>query len=152
MVIAEMELSKEQVEHIEERYREELVRDLFWHDFRGIVQVKKDVRLPLADIYQELALLKIGDDEERRQVHERLLGLDESERLREEERRLEERVSDVLVEVAAPGDPGRAGRREDALAALHRLDAGLWLWRGAPGPGGDLMSHCWCAWRIMPGL
>jgi formylglycine-generating enzyme required for sulfatase activity len=108
VVIADQELSVEAAERIEKRYRDELVRDLYWHDFRGIVQIRQDVRLPLADIYLELALLESGDDR-RRQARERLLELGEAERLREEERRLEQRVGDALAEaqrLVILGEPG----------------------------------------------
>ena len=36
---------------IETRCRADLVRELRMHDFRGIVQMRRDIRLPLADIY-----------------------------------------------------------------------------------------------------
>lgn len=94
---------------IETRYREDLVKELEWHSFRGIVQMKRDLRLPLADIYVELGLLRLGGVEERRRAQERLLALREEERLAEEERRLQERVTGALSEsprLVILGEPG----------------------------------------------
>jgi len=36
----------------ERSYRDQLVSDLTWHDFRGMYQFEQHIRLPLADIYQ----------------------------------------------------------------------------------------------------
>ncbi len=94
---------------IETRYRDDLVRELKLHDFRGIVQMRRDIRLPLADIYLELGLLSLADEEERRRVHERLLTLRDAERLVEEERRIQERVSQALARaqrLVILGEPG----------------------------------------------
>ena len=52
-------------------------------------QFEQHIRLPLADIYQELGLLKISGAEEHRQTRERMLTLDETERMAEVERRVE---------------------------------------------------------------
>ena len=51
---------------VESGYRDELIHDLTWHDFRGIYQFKQNIRLPLADIYQELGFLKVGNAAEHR--------------------------------------------------------------------------------------
>ncbi len=51
-------LTQAQAEEIEAQYRGQLVRDLRMHDFRGIVADALDIRLPLADIYLELGLLR----------------------------------------------------------------------------------------------
>jgi len=107
--VVEQGLTGKQAVEIEERYRADLVRELRMHDFRGIVQMRRDIRMPLADIYLELGLLSLGDEEERRRVHERLLALREEERLAEEERRLQERVTDALARsqrLVILGEPG----------------------------------------------
>ncbi len=107
--MVERGLTEKQATEIETRYRADLVRELRMHDFRGIVQMRRDVRLPLADIYLELALLSLGSEEERRRAHERLLALREEERLAEEERRLQERVTDALARsqrLVILGEPG----------------------------------------------
>jgi formylglycine-generating enzyme required for sulfatase activity len=109
VVAAQEGLTPEEAADIETRYRADLVRELRLHDFRGIVQMRRDIRLPLADIYLELGLLSLGDEEERRRANERLLTLREAERLAEEERRLQERVSDALVRagrLVILGEPG----------------------------------------------
>jgi formylglycine-generating enzyme required for sulfatase activity len=109
VVAAQEGLTSEEAADIETRYRADLVRELRLHDFRGIVQMRRDIRLPLADIYLELGLLSLGDEEERRRAHERLLTLREAERLTEEERRLQERVSDALARagrLVILGEPG----------------------------------------------
>ncbi|MBM4457138.1 MAG: NACHT domain-containing protein [Chloroflexi bacterium] len=93
----------------ERSYRDQLVSDLTWHDFRGMYQFEQNPRLPLADIYQELGLLKIGGAEEHRRTRERMLTLDEAERTAEVERRVGERVSGALARsqrLVALGDPG----------------------------------------------
>jgi hypothetical protein len=94
---------------VESGYRDELVHDLTWHDFRGIYQFKQNIRLPLADIYQELGFLKVGGAAEHREARERLLALDEAARLAETERRMDDRVSNALArsqKVVILGDPG----------------------------------------------
>jgi formylglycine-generating enzyme required for sulfatase activity len=90
-------------------YRDELIRDLTWHDFRGIYQFKQNIRLPLADIYQELGFLKVGGAAEHRQAREKLLTLDDAARAAETERRMDDRVSDALAraqKLVILGDPG----------------------------------------------
>ena len=107
--VVQQGLTGEEAAEIEERYRADLVRELRMHDFREIVQMRRDIRLPLADIYLELGLLSLGDEEKRRRVHERLLALREEERLAEEERRLQERVTDALARsqrLVILGEPG----------------------------------------------
>ncbi|MFQ5340409.1 MAG: hypothetical protein ACE5F6_02560, partial [Anaerolineae bacterium] len=80
VVLVQQGLTEEQAAEIEERYRADLVRELRMHDFRGIVQMRRDIRLPLADIYLELGLLTLGDEEARQHAHERMLSLREVER------------------------------------------------------------------------
>ncbi|MCX6032396.1 MAG: SUMF1/EgtB/PvdO family nonheme iron enzyme [Chloroflexi bacterium] len=94
---------------VERDYRDQLVSDLTWHDFRGMYQFEQHIRLPLAEIYQELGLLKIGGAEEHRKTRERMLVLDEAERMAEVERRVQERVSGALARsqrLVILGDPG----------------------------------------------
>ncbi|MFZ1397109.1 MAG: SUMF1/EgtB/PvdO family nonheme iron enzyme, partial [Candidatus Promineifilaceae bacterium] len=98
-----------QAAQVERKYRQELVQDLRLHDFRGIVQVKRAIRLPLVDIYQELGLLKLQGAKEREQAQELMLQLRDEERQQLEERRLQERVSDGLAasqRLAILGEPG----------------------------------------------
>jgi hypothetical protein len=93
----------------ESGYRDELIRDLTWHDFRGIYQFKQNIRLPLADIYQELGFLKVGGAAEHRQAREKFLTLDDAARMAETERRIDDRVSDALArhqKLVLLGDPG----------------------------------------------
>jgi formylglycine-generating enzyme required for sulfatase activity len=107
--VVQQGLTEEQAAEIEERYRADLVRELRMHDFRGIVQMRRDIRMPLADIYLELGLLSLGDEEERARAHERLLALREEERLAEEERHLRERGTDTLARsqrLVILGEPG----------------------------------------------
>ena len=107
--VVQQGLTAEEAAEIETLYRADLVRELKMHDFRGIVQMRQDIRLPLADIYMELGLLSLGDEEERRRAHERLVALREAERLAEEERRLQERVTDALARaqrLVILGEPG----------------------------------------------
>jgi formylglycine-generating enzyme required for sulfatase activity len=107
--VVQQGLTEEEAVAIETCYRTDLVRELRLHDFRGIVQMRRDIRLPLADIYLELGLLSLGDEEERRRAHEQLLALREEERLVEEERRLQERVTDALARsqrLVILGEPG----------------------------------------------
>ena len=93
----------------ERRYRDQLVSDLTWHDFRGMYQFEQHIRLPLAEIYQELGFLKIGGAEEHRKKREQILVMDEAERMAEVERRVGERVSGMLARsqrLVILGDPG----------------------------------------------
>ena len=109
VLVVQQGLTAEEGADIETLYRADLVRELRMHDFRGIVQMRRDIRLPLADIYMELGLLSLGDEEERRRARERLVALREDERLAEEERRLQERVTDALARaqrLVILGEPG----------------------------------------------
>ena len=107
--VVQQGLTRDEAAQIEERYRGDLVRDLRMHDFRGIVQMRKDIRLPLADIYLEPGLLSWGDEDERSRARERMLSLRGAERLAEEEQRLRERVTDGLSRsqrLVIVGEPG----------------------------------------------
>ncbi|MEW5869294.1 MAG: SUMF1/EgtB/PvdO family nonheme iron enzyme [Chloroflexota bacterium] len=110
VVIEQHAISTEEAARIEEKYRADLICDYYWHDFRGIVQMKRDIRLPLVEIYMELGLLGMGDEAQRQKAQERLLALRDEERLEEEERRLEQqRVSDALrsaQRLVILGEPG----------------------------------------------
>ena len=82
------------VAQAERRYRDQLVSDLTWHDFRGMYQFEQHIRLPLAEIYQELGFLKTAARRRRyRKKREQMLVMDEAERMAEVERRVGERVS-----------------------------------------------------------
>ena len=109
VVIEQRGLEASQAAKIEERYRAQLVSDLKWHDFRGIMQMKKDIRFPLADIYLEPGLLSLEGDEQRQQALERILTMRDEERVEVEEHRLERRVSDALARaqrLVLLGEPG----------------------------------------------
>jgi hypothetical protein len=110
VVVTRQGLSRAEATEIEAAYRADLVRDLKMHDFRGIVQMRQDIRLPLADIYLELGLLSLGSEEERRRAQEHLLAMREAERLAEEEERLrQKRVTDALARsqrLVILGEPG----------------------------------------------
>jgi len=109
VVVVQAGLAEEEAARIEARYRDGVAKSLYWHDFRGIVQTRQDMRLPLADIYLELGLLPLEGEEARRWAHERLAALREPERLAEEERRMQERVTDALARhqrLVILGEPG----------------------------------------------
>ena len=110
VVLVEQGLSVDQQIKIETDYRTTLVHAYKLHDFRGIVQMKQDIRLPLAEIYLELGLLMMGSEEERRRAREELLAMREGERAAEEERHLrDKRVTDVLAQaqrLVILGEPG----------------------------------------------
>ena len=108
-VVIERGLSTSAAAEIEISYRSDVVRDLRMHDFRGIVQIKRPIRLPLTDIYLELVLLKLSTEAERKRAQEQMLRLNEAERLVEEERRLQDRVTDALARsprLIILGEPG----------------------------------------------
>ncbi len=110
VVLVQQGLSQAEAAAIESRYRAELTRDLKWHDFRGIVQIKKDIRLPLVDIYLELGLLSVDDEEERRRARQQMAAMREAERLAAAEERLRQRrVTEALSQaprLVILGEPG----------------------------------------------
>jgi formylglycine-generating enzyme required for sulfatase activity len=109
VIVVQQQMSEQEATTLEERYRADLVQDLQRHDFRGIYQVRKDTRLPLADVYLELGLLTLTSEDERREAQARLLTLRDHERAAEEERRLDDRVTDALARaqrLVILGEPG----------------------------------------------
>ncbi len=109
VVVRQQQMGMGQAVRIEQKYRQELIDDLRMHDFRGIVQVKRAIRLPLADIYMELGLLKLGSEKEREAAQARLLQMRQEDRVEAEERRLEDRVRDALAHsqrLLILGEPG----------------------------------------------
>jgi len=150
--VVEQGLGEEEAVAIETRYRENLVRELRMHDFRGIVQMRRDIRLPLADIYLEVGLLGLGGEENQGRAHHELPALPEAGRMVHEERSLEERAADALaraqrrVMLGEPGSGTTIALREtermaqeerrlqervtDALARAQRL-----VILGEPGSG-----------------
>lgn len=109
VTVVQQQMSAQEAATLEERYRADLVQDLQRHDFRGIYQVRRDTRLPLADVYLELGLLTLTSEDERRDAQAHLLTLRESERAAAEERRLAERVTDALARaqrLVILGEPG----------------------------------------------
>ena len=121
----------------EAAYRAELVRELKEHDFRGIYQFKQNIRLPLAEIYQELGLLKIGDADEHRRARERLPEMDEAQRQAEAERRIGERVTGALARsqrLVILGDPGAGKTISLKFIALMLADQQGAARLGLPAP------------------
>jgi formylglycine-generating enzyme required for sulfatase activity len=129
VAVTQAGLTETEVAAIEARYREDLVRELEWHDFRGIVQVRRTPRLPLADIYLELSLLPHQDEEERRRAQERLLRMPEEARGEEEARGMQARVTDALgrscrlVVLGGPGSGKTISLRFIALMLAHGYGA-----------------------------
>ena len=117
------------------------MRELKEHDFRGIYQFKQNIRLPLADIYQELGLLKIGDADEHRRAHERLPEMDEAQRQAEAERRIGERVTGALARaqrLVILGDPGAGKTISLKFIALMLADSrARHGWGAGTLPAGD---------------
>ena len=86
-----------------------MIHDLTWHDFRGIYQFKQNIRLPLADIYQELGFLKVGNAAEHADARSGCWRSIKLTLLAETQRRIDDRVSDALARsqrLVILGDPG----------------------------------------------
>jgi len=109
VVLVEQGLTEAQAAEIERRYRAELISQLRMHSFRGLWQVKKSLRLPLAEIYTELSLLPVSSAEEHRRMRAIMLEQSERERFEEAFRRMRHRVTDALARsqrLVILGDPG----------------------------------------------
>ena len=109
VIVQEKGLSQEDAARIEENYRAELVRKLWKHKFKGISQFKRTLRLPLADIYHELKLIALNDEDEHRHERWQVQRLSEKERAALQEKRMERRTSDALARsqrLVILGDPG----------------------------------------------
>lgn len=109
VLVQQMGIEPLNAEQIEERYREDLINLLRLHDFRGIVQIKQDTRVPLADVYEELGLLELRSEDDRKKAQEQLLRLMQEERMQAEERRIDERVTDAIEKsprLVILGEPG----------------------------------------------
>lgn len=112
--LAAQGITPDEYERLEERYREAIADEYRKHSFRGIAQFRKNLRLPLADIYVELGMTawherddEAGDDE----AGDDVSGVDGAELARRRLERLEkrEREADVLAteqRVALLADPG----------------------------------------------
>lgn len=109
VVIEKMGLSQGDVANIERNYRDELVRELYWHSFRGIVQIKQDLRLPLSNIYLDLSVVELRSKEEQEKYHLKMLELNQEERINLEEKHDALHISSILSKekkLVILGDPG----------------------------------------------
>ncbi len=109
VVIDKMGLSQSDVASIERHYRDELISKLYWHNFRGIVQVKQDLRLPLRKIYLELSIVELHGHEEQQKPQLKFSQLDQEEYLQIEESRPTIHLTEILPKykrVVMLGDPG----------------------------------------------
>jgi formylglycine-generating enzyme required for sulfatase activity len=109
VVVEKMGLSQNDAAIIERRYRDDLIKELYWHSFRGIVQVKKDIRLPLSNIYLELSVFELQNKEEQTEVQFETIELDLEGRFRLDEISSLLHISDILTKerkLVVLGDPG----------------------------------------------
>lgn len=109
VVVEKMHLSQSEAAMIEKRYRADLAKALYWHNFRGIVQVKQDLRLPLGNIYLELSILELQGKEQHDSIQTKMLELNQDGRFLLEESRVTQHISDILQKekkLVLLGDPG----------------------------------------------
>lgn len=111
--LAAQGITRDEYERLEERYREAIADEYRKHSFRGIAQFRKNLRLPLADIYMELGMTawQERDEEGDDGAGDGVSGVDGAELARRRLERLEkrEREADVLAteqRVALLADPG----------------------------------------------
>ena len=111
VVIEQMGLTAEQAENIEKKYRQLVADQYRKHDVQGFVQVEKNVRLPLKDVYTELGLIPFNIKREKEQEEDvsDLLQSGDAKRLEREKQQIDQRVSGMLEEQARLvilGEPG----------------------------------------------
>ena len=109
VVIHKMGISCEQATQIEQGYRERVADKFRMHLVQGLAQVKRTIRLPLADIYHELGLIPLGSRQDQDEEQEKYLQAENAERLQRELRHVDERISHALAEeqrLVIVGKPG----------------------------------------------
>ncbi|MCO5189468.1 MAG: SUMF1/EgtB/PvdO family nonheme iron enzyme [Anaerolineae bacterium] len=125
--LAAQGLTKAQYERLEERYREALADEYRKHSFRGIAQFRKNLRLPLADIYVDLGMTAWHERSDERVEDEGMIG-EELARQRLEKLSQREREVDVLAtaqRVVLLADPG-AGKSMTLEYIALMLALGQW--------------------------
>jgi hypothetical protein len=108
-VLIQQGMTESEATKVEHRYRQDLSRELRMHDFRGIIQTHRDIRLPLADIYLELGLIRLHDRDDHERRIEIQISQSEAERIQSDEKLIEVPLSDVMPNtqrLVILGEPG----------------------------------------------
>lgn len=109
VAVVETGLTAEQAARIEEKYRAGIQDEFRKHRVSGLAQVQRAVSLPLEEIYIELGLIQASNEAERKHEAAEMLELSESHRMKRELERIDQRVTNALMEEARlliKGEPG----------------------------------------------
>lgn len=110
VAVVDTGLTPEQAAQIEEKYREGIESDYRRLVISGLSpQVGKVVSLPLEDVYLELGLIPISNDEDREQELAEMLEMREAHRMERELQRMDRRVTNAIAEEARLVIVGKPG-------------------------------------------
>ena len=126
VIISNQTLTRDEAAIIEQNYRDELVHSLKLHDFRGISQVCRGVRIPLSELYVDLGLVPIRDAQQINSLNELKLVSTVQERVSSEIFSSHNRCN-KLLEQESHSLIRRTWRWKNNISPLYCINVGLWI-------------------------